>query len=100
MAKFVEFPGVTYSEAFRVNYVEPPNGPAMNLFDKFCALIAFLLGVVLLLLGVVGAFMGCKAHFTLPPLLGALPAFAGWGIVRSVMYVWKSTSAGYSDNNV
>jgi uncharacterized membrane protein HdeD (DUF308 family) len=61
----------------------------MNPFDKICAAVAFLLGIVLLMLGVVGLFTGCKAHFTLPPVLGVLPAFIGWGIVRAVYFAWN-----------
>jgi hypothetical protein len=64
----------------------------MNGFDKVCAVVAFVLGAILIVLGVVGLFTGCKAHFTLPPILGAIPAFAGWGIVKSVMVAWKSSS--------
>ena len=61
----------------------------MNVFDKICAAIAALLGVVLVALGVLGAFVGCRFWFTLPPIVGALPALAGWGIVRSVWFGWK-----------
>ena len=60
----------------------------MSIFDKICAGAACLLGVALLILGVFGLFAGCKAHFTLPPILGALPAFVGWGIVRAVWVAW------------
>jgi len=52
-------------------------------------LIAFALGIVLLILGAVGLFVGCSANFTLPPILGALPAFVGWGIVKSVRIAWR-----------
>jgi hypothetical protein len=61
-------------------------------FNKVCASLAFALGIVLLVLGVIGLFIGCRAQFTLPPLLGALPAFVGWGIVRAVYLVWKLPS--------
>ena len=61
----------------------------MSIFDKICAVAACLLGVALLILGVFGLFAGCKAHFTLPPILGALPAFVGWGIVRAVWVAWN-----------
>jgi hypothetical protein len=61
----------------------------MNAFDKFCAIFSFLLGLVLLGLGAVGLFLGCSAHFTLPPVLGILPAFVGWGIVRAVYFGWN-----------
>jgi len=61
----------------------------MNQFDRFCAAFAFVLGLVLLLLGAFGVFLGSKAHFSLPPLLGGLPALVGYGIVRAVNVAWK-----------
>jgi hypothetical protein len=61
----------------------------VNGFDKFCAVGAFVLGLVFLVLGVLGLFIGCKAYFTLPPLLGVVPAFIGWGIVRAVYFAWQ-----------
>jgi hypothetical protein len=67
----------------------PYPGSAMSGFDRFCAAIAFALGIVLLILGVVGLFVGCSANFTLPPILGALPALVGWGIVKSVRVAWR-----------
>ena len=60
----------------------------MNKFDKLCAALAFALGLVFLVLGAFGLFIGCRANFTLPPVLGAIPAFVGWGIVRAVYCVW------------
>ncbi len=64
----------------------------MNAFDKVCAVLAFPLGVVLLVLGVIGLFSGCNASFVLPPILGVAPAFVGWGIVRPVVVAWKISS--------
>lgn len=61
----------------------------MNVFDRICCGIAFVLGLIMLALGALGLFTGCRAHFTLPPLLGVLPAFAGWGIVRAVIIASK-----------
>jgi len=61
----------------------------MNGFDKACAALAFALAVVLLVLGVVGLFIGCRAYFTLPPILGVFPALIGWGIFRSVRVAWQ-----------
>ncbi len=61
----------------------------MNGFDKFCAVLAFPLGCVFLVLGLLGVFTGCRAHFTLPAILGGLPALVGWGIVRSVVVAWR-----------
>jgi len=63
----------------------------MNIFDKICGVLAFLLGAIFLLLGVIGLFAGCKAHFTLPPVVGVLPAFVGWGIVRCVYIAWTKS---------
>lgn len=60
----------------------------MNLFDKLCAVLAALLGIALFLLGAIGLFTGCKANFTLPPILGVVPALVGWGILRSVWLAW------------
>jgi hypothetical protein len=62
---------------------------AMNAFDKVCATFAFILGVVFLVLGAIGLVAGCRANFTLPPILGALPALIGWGIVRAVYLAWN-----------
>jgi hypothetical protein len=64
----------------------------MNVFDKICAVIAFAAGAIFILLGVLGLFTGCKAHFTLPPVAGVIPAFVGWGIVKPVIVAWKCTS--------
>jgi hypothetical protein len=64
----------------------------MNVFDKVCAVLAFPLGVVLLVLGIIGLFVGCNASFVLPPILGVVPAFVGWGIVRPVVVAWKSSA--------
>ena len=62
----------------------------MNAFDKLCAVLAFPLGLVLILLGVLGLFAGCRAHFSLPPILGVIPAFVGWGIIRAVWCGWSA----------
>jgi hypothetical protein len=61
----------------------------MNPFDKLCSITAFLLGIVFLVLGVIGLFAGCSAHFTLPPVLGVIPAFVGWGMVRPIWVAWS-----------
>lgn len=60
----------------------------MNAFDKLCAALAFVLGGLLLVLGGIGLFAGCRANFSLPPVLGIIPAFVGWGIVRAVYVAW------------
>jgi hypothetical protein len=64
----------------------------LNAFDKFCAAIGFVFGLLFLLLGALGLFMGCTAYITLPPVLGVIPAFAGWGIIRAVYVAWKMTN--------
>ena len=61
----------------------------MNIFDKICACLAFALGAVFIVLGVLGLFTGCKANFALPPILGAVPALVGWGIIKSIIVAWK-----------
>jgi hypothetical protein len=61
----------------------------MNTFDKICAGGAFVLGIVFLVLGALGLFAGSRAQFTLPPVFGVLPAFVGWGILRSVWFAWN-----------
>jgi len=61
----------------------------VGVIDKIFAVPAFLMGVLLLILGAIGLFVGCKAHFTLPPVLGVVPAIVGWGILRSVYLAWK-----------
>lgn len=63
----------------------------MNLFDKCCAVLAFMLGAVFMLLGAFGLIFGSNAHFTLPPILGGLPLLFGWGMVRPIYVAWKAT---------
>jgi hypothetical protein len=64
----------------------------MNVFDKACAVVAFPLGVVFLILGILGLFIGCSANFSLPPILGVIPAFVGWGIIRPVIIAWRQSN--------
>ena len=64
----------------------------MNLFDKICAVLAFIVGAIFLPLGVIGLFTGCNAHFTLPPIFGFLPALLGWGIVKPIIVAWKTSN--------
>jgi hypothetical protein len=61
----------------------------VNLFDRICAVPAMIIGIIFLILGILGLFTGCKANFTLPPILGVLPALVGWGITRSIWIAWK-----------
>jgi hypothetical protein len=69
----------------------------VSTFDKTWAGTAYILGIVLLILGVLGIFLGCSAHFTLPPILGVLPAFVGWGIVKSVKVAWRASVYHHTD---
>jgi len=64
----------------------------MNLFDKICAVLAFVLAVIFVLLGGLGIFTGCKANFVLPPILGGIPLLVGWGIIKAVLVAWKANS--------
>ena len=64
----------------------------MSIFEKMCAALAILLGIVFLILGVFGLFLGAKAHFTLPPILGALPFFIGYGICIPLIRYWKMSN--------
>ncbi|MCX6375597.1 MAG: hypothetical protein NTU88_06115 [Armatimonadetes bacterium] len=58
-------------------------------FDKVCAALSIGVGVVFMGLGVIGLFIGASAHFTLPPILGALPFFLGWGMCVPLVKYWK-----------
>ena len=71
----------------------------MNFFDKFCAVFAFILGAIFLILGVIGLFVGCNAHFSLPPILGVVPALVGWGIVRPVIIAWNNSNGRIRESN-
>ena len=62
----------------------------MNWFDKICATMAFVLGLLFLIFGLVGLFTGCSANFVLPPIFGVIPAFVGWGILRAVWFGWSA----------
>ena len=61
----------------------------MNIFDKICACLALPLGAVFILLGCLGLFKGCRANFSLPPILGVVPALIGWGIIKSIIVAWR-----------
>lgn len=64
----------------------------MKYFDRFCFVLAFVIGCAFLVLGSLGLFLGCKAHFTLPPVLGVVPALVGWGITRAVYLAWRQST--------
>jgi hypothetical protein len=61
----------------------------LTIFDKICVALAIVLGMVLSILGLVGTVFGCTAHFTLDPLVGILPLFFGWGIVKAGLVAWR-----------
>ena len=69
----------------------------MTGFDRFCAVLAGLVGGILIILGTLGLFVGSRAHFSLPPVLGILPAFVGWGIVRSIILAWDPPATSTDD---
>lgn len=72
-----------HSEEFYEEKVKHLNG-----FDKFCCALAALLALAFLILGCLGLFMSVNAHFTLPPVLGVIPAFVGWGIIKAIYVSW------------
>ena len=61
----------------------------MDVFTKVCAVLAFAVGLLFIVLGILGVFFGCRANFTLPPVLGGLPIFVGWGIVGPIVVAWR-----------
>jgi hypothetical protein len=76
------------------NYVVSDGGPRvrwdrLSVFDRVCAALAFPIGVLFILLGLVGLFTGASANFTLPPVLGFIPALVGWGIVKPAIVAWR-----------
>lgn len=61
----------------------------MTGFDKLCAVFAIPIGIVFMVLGAVGLFTGSKANFSLPPILGGLPFFLGWGMSIPLIRYWR-----------
>ena len=70
--------------AYQSNEYFEDNGKRLNGFDKFCCILAALLGIAFLILGILGLFMSVNANFTLPPVLGVIPAFVGWGVLKAM----------------
>lgn len=68
--------------------------PALGWFGRFCAVAAMLLGIAFLIFGTIGTFAGVRLSLELPPVLGALVAVIGWGIVRSVIIAWQAQAPG------
>jgi len=64
----------------------------MNLFDKICAVPTIAVGAVFMVLGAIGLFTGSNAHFTLPPILGALPFFLGWAMCVVLVKFWSQSN--------
>ncbi len=69
----------------------------MNKFDKICAVMTILVGVVFMILGVIGIFAGSSANFTLPPVLGVIPFFLGWAMCVTLIKFWKSNNTSSSE---
>jgi hypothetical protein len=67
----------------------PPFVKGLNTAEKVCAILVLLLGVVFVIQGVLGVFMEVRANYTLPPVIGALPFFLGYGMIRCVMIAFK-----------
>ena len=63
----------------------------LSAFDKLCAVLATIVALPLLILGLLGLFTGCSANFSLPPILGVIPALVAWGIFRCVLVAWRAT---------
>ena len=61
----------------------------MTTFDKVCSALSIPVGIIFMILGAVGLFTGAKAHFSLPPVLGGLPFFLGWGMSIPLIRYWK-----------
>ena len=68
----------------------------MSVFDKICAALSIVVGAIFMILGGIGLFTGAKAHFTLPPVLGILPFFLGWGMCVPLIKYWKMSSGQHS----
>jgi hypothetical protein len=65
------------------------NFSPMTTFDKVCAVFSIGIGAIFMVLGGIGFFIGSSAHFRLPPLLGGLPFFLGWGMCIPLIRYWK-----------
>ena len=61
----------------------------MNMFEKICMVLTIPVGAIFMVLGIIGLFAGCNAHFTLPPILGVLPFFLGFAMFVCLVKYWK-----------
>ena len=72
----------------------------MNKFDRICGYITIPFGAIFMILGFIGLFTGSSAHFRLPPILGSLPFFVGWGMcVTMVKALKKKPQSPYRKSN-
>jgi len=69
---------------------------SMTAFDKICAVLSIAVGAIFMVVGVFGLVFGANAHFTLPPILGGLPFFLGWGMCVPLVKYWRMSG---EDNN-
>jgi hypothetical protein len=69
----------------------------LNTFDKCCAVLAFLLGIIFVVFGVIGCFAGVNLNLSLPPVLGGLVFVVGWGIVKPIVVAWKHSTPDEQD---
>jgi hypothetical protein len=69
---------------------DAPQLGRMNAIEKLCAMLALLLGAALMVAGAFGTFFGIRMSFALPPLLGIVPLFFGWGIYRMFRISWQA----------
>lgn len=60
----------------------------MNGFDRFCATLAITVGFATMLLGVLGLFLGFHFYITLPPIIGLVVFFLGWGMSITLLKLW------------
>ncbi len=70
----------------------------MTTFDRICAALSIAVGAIFMVLGVIGLFFGSRANFTLPPILGGLPFFLGWGMCIPLVRYWKMSSKTDDDS--
>jgi hypothetical protein len=65
----------------------------MSIFDKICAVPAFLFGLIMLPLGLITSFTGIDewALKSWPVVAPLIFSVIGWGIIRSVWFAWKAS---------
>jgi hypothetical protein len=70
-----------------------PGLPLITTTEKVCAIITIPLGVLLLIQGAIGVFFGASFHYSLPPVLGFIPAIIGGNMCISIVRYWKLSNA-------